>query len=176
MSELMNAKVQMFRNMGMVAWPYTVFFKPNQKFLETLGQWDNFLVEIGCGVGNTLMHIQNYGIVNGNKAMQNAVGCDIFLREKYDAEVIVGMDATSLDFNPYTRNQTILVCRPDHGAWVQQALVLFKSGVEHCKRFVYVSKPENIDIHFDSVDLGCVTERIEGVGEDGEVMLIWEIN
>ena len=69
----------------------------------------------------------------------------------------------------------VLVCRPDHGGWVSELLEQFLLGEKVCKRFIYVGKPENIEIDFDEDQLLHVHKKVEGVGEDNETMLVWEI-
>ena len=107
--------------------------------------------------------------------MSNIRGFDIHRRTEYEVPEFENFMADALDLTVYHQRLQVLVCRPDHGGWVGELLEQFLSGEKVCKRFIYVGKPENIEIDFDEDQLLHVHKKIEGVGEDNETMLVWEI-
>lgn len=157
--------------------PHGIFFKPNAKFLNIMASdyKDVGILEAGCGVGHVLKVVKEYGKKYGISAMGNIRGFDIFRRTKYEVPEFEIFMADALDLTVYHQRLQVLVCRPDHGGWVSELLEQFLLGEKVCKRFIYVGKPENIEIDFDEDQLLHVHKKIEGVGEDNETMLVWEI-
>lgn len=157
--------------------PHGIFFKPNAKFLNTMASEykDVGILEAGSGVGHVLKVVKEYGKNYGISAMSNIRGFDIHRRTEYEVPEFEIFMADALDLTVYHQRLQVLVCRPDHGGWVSELLEQFLSGEKVCKRFIYVGKSENIEIDFDEDQLLHVHEKVEGVGEDNETMLVWEI-
>ena len=157
--------------------PHGIFFKPNAKFLNTMASEykDVGILEAGSGVGHVLKVVKEYGKNYGISAMSNIRGFDIHRRTEYEVPEFEIFMADALTLNVYHQRLQVLVCRPDHGGWVSELLEQFLLGEKVCKRFIYVGKPENIEIDFDEDQLIHVHKKIEGVGEDNETMLVWEI-
>ena len=157
--------------------PHGIFFKPNAKFLNTMASEykDVGILEAGSGVGHVLKVVKEYGKNYGISAMSNIRGFDIHRRTEYEVPEFEIFMADALDLTVYHQRLQVLVCRPDHGGWVGELLEQFLLGEKVCKRFIYVGKPENIEIDFDEDQLLHVHKKVEGVGEDNETMLVWEI-
>ncbi|AHY26679.1 hypothetical protein vB_AbaM_Acibel004_64 [Acinetobacter phage vB_AbaM_Acibel004] len=157
--------------------PHGIFFKPNAKFLNTMASEykDVGILEAGSGVGHVLKVVKEYGKNYGISAMSNIRGFDIHRRTEYEVPEFEIFMADALDLTVYHQRLQVLVCRPDHGGWVSELLEQFLLGEKVCKRFIYVGKPENIEIDFDEDQLLHVHKKVEGVGEDNETMLVWEI-
>lgn len=157
--------------------PHGIFFKPNAKFLNTMASEykDVGILEAGSGVGHVLKVVKEYGKNYGISAMSNIRGFDIHRRTEYEVPEFEIFMADALDLSVYHQRLQVLVCRPDHGGWVSELLEQFLLGEKVCKRFIYVGKPENIEIDFDEDQLLHVHKKVEGVGEDNETMLVWEI-
>lgn len=158
--------------------PHGIFFKPNAKFLNTMASEykDVGILEAGSGVGHVLKVVKEYGKNYGISAMSNIRGFDIHRRTEYEVPEFEIFMADALDLTVYHQRLQVLVCRPDHGGWVSELLEQFLLGEKVCKRFIYVGKPENIEIDFDEDQLLHAHKKIEGVGEDNETMLVWEIS
>ena len=158
--------------------PHGVFFRPNEKFLNLLGSprfKDVAILEAGAGTGFTLKKVKEFGKKYGVSSMANSRGFDIHYRDKYDCsqgEVFL-QDANECTF--YHQNLQVLVCRPDHGGWVGDLLDDFLLGDKVCKRFIYVGLESNLKVDFMQDQLNKVSEVHTGVGEDEEVMYVWEI-
>lgn len=157
--------------------PHGIFFKPNAKFLNTMASEykDVGILEAGSGVGHVLKVVKEYGKNYGISAMSNIRGFDIHRRTEYEVPEFEIFMADALDLTVYHQRLQVLVCRPDHGGWVGELLEQFLLGEKVCKRFIYVGKPENIEIDFDEDQLLHVHKKVESVGEDNETMLVWEI-
>lgn len=157
--------------------PHGIFFKPNAKFLNTMASEykDVGILEAGSGVGHVLKVVKEYGRNYGISAMSNIRGFDVHRRTEYEVPEFEIFMADALDLTVYHQRLQVLVCRPDHGGWVSKLLEQFLLGEKVCKRFIYVGKPENIEIDFDEDQLLHVHKKVEGVGEDNETMLVWEI-
>lgn len=158
--------------------PHGIFFKPNAKFLNTMASEykDVGILEAGSGVGYVLKVVKEYGKNYGISAMSNIRGFDIHRRTEYEVPEFEIFMADALDLTVYHQRLQVLVCRPDHGGWVSELLEQFLLGEKVCKRFIYVGKPENIEIDFNEDQLHHIHRKIECVGGDNEVMLIWEIS
>lgn len=157
--------------------PYGVFFKPNALFLNTMAHdyKDVGILEAGSGVGHVIKVVKDFGIKYGISSMYNIRGFDMHRRTEYDVSEFEIFSADALELTVYHQGLQVLVCRPDHGGWVSELLEQFLSGEKVCKRFIYVGKPENIEVDFDEDQLLHVDRKIEHVGEDDETMLVWEI-
>jgi len=158
--------------------PYQKFFMPKDKFLEVMASKysDVGILEAGCGVGYTLSKIRDHGKEKSIDAMQYARGFDCNFRTEYDVPAGVIFTKNALECEFYHKGLQVVVCRPDHSGWVSILLDNFLCGLFEVKRFIYVGLEENVLRDFDVVQLTKSTSKILDVGEDGEVMLVWEFD
>lgn len=154
--------------------PSQTFYTPTPVGLKALASLENVrgILEAGCGQGLALSMIRAWGKANDVPYMEHSRGFDVNFREvTYDNSIF---RANALNAPFYHENLAVLVCRPNHDGWVESLLNTFLSGAAKTRYFIYVGLDKNLDIDLDQDQLYQVSKRIEGVGKEGEIMLIWE--
>lgn len=165
----------MFDHMFRLELPYQTFFTPTKSFLEIMAEKysDVGILEAGCGCAHALSKIREYGVSNSVGSMENARGFDLNTRTEYDVPFGVVFHSNALECDFYHRGLQVIVCRPDHSGWVEALLDSFIYGLHEVKRFIYVGLKENILRDLSVEQYSKVSEMYQGVGEDGENMLVW---
>ena len=150
-----------WNSMYMTSLPRQRFFFPNDKFWRKLGEFGarfNMIVDCGTGNGELPQEAQERGI--------RMAGVDIVRRDDNSPTEVQIIPAHRMPFNDRV---WALVCRPSHSGWCQNLQSrAYNSGAG----FIYVGKPDNIDVDVD-IDCNLPTDLTLDVGDEGESMLVW---
>lgn len=156
--------------------PSQTFYTPTPVGMNALASLENVrgILEAGCGQGLALSMIRAWGKANDVPYMEHSRGFDVNFREvTYDNSIF---RANALNAPFYTEHLSVLVCRPNHDGWVETLLDKFLTGKEKVRYFIYIGLEKNVEIDFTDEQLSRVSKRVDAVGKEGEIMLIWGFN
>jgi hypothetical protein len=146
--EMGDGILTMFNNRGLT------FFEPSMDFIRWIGEYANgrLILEIGSGVGHVLHLLRHAGF---NKVMGIEPAWDVVegmkanLDDKHGVLHIlprtVEESANMIRTLTKDNKALILVCRPCHGDFVEEAANIMESGSE----LMYITKPENLQKYAD---------------------------
>lgn len=135
------------------------FFTPNKYFWLAMEKYkDIMLVDAGCGDGMTTEEGKAKGF--------NMVGIDLCTRPGQSPNVIM-MDSTEFPYNP---GAWPMVCRPCHDGFCMDTFMAARSKGAGC---IYVGKLDNVEIDVDMELMGSPLTTLAGIGEEGEVLMVW---
>jgi len=137
--------------------PNQRFFEPTDMFWIELNKLDVMMfIDCGAGDGHVAAEATERGFRMG--------ACDIARRECHVGVEVQPMPAHRMPFNSEIWP---LVCRPDHGGWVEH---LFIRAMEKGSGFIYVGHSEKLE---HDVGNNHYNMRADSVGQENEEMFVW---
>lgn len=138
------------------------FFTPTPAFYSAMEPFrDNIINEAGCGRGDTLVELREAGF--------KAAGCD--LRVDAVGSIQRGIQRMCATRFPYCDRIVLLICRPDHSGWAEEAIL---KALAAGSTAIYVGLASNIERDFDPDVITQAVKQIDGVGQEGESMWIFD--
>lgn len=138
----------------------SLFFQPTDEFVEYIASItkDKIVIDAGAGRGALSKKLIEKGV--------NAIPIDLVMYSNTEMNVYY-MNAITF---PYQENHIVIIARPSRGDWIENTM---KAANAAGAEVIYISKPSNVELDIYD-DIACLGKRIENVGQEGEVALVFD--